>query len=138
MKRPQDWPSRLTVFLTEKRNQPFSWGSNDCCLFASDWISIITGKDHAADLRGTYDSALSAARVLSELGGVLGIASAVAEREGWKEITAPFARRGDIVAEDAGHGPTLGVCAGAMSAFPGEHGLLFRPTSLCLKSWRVE
>ena len=43
----------------------------------SPWTEVLAalfGVDHAAALRGTYDSAISAARVLEERGGVLAIA----------------------------------------------------------------
>jgi hypothetical protein len=137
MKRPQDWPSRLAIFLREKSTVPFSWGRNDCCLFTCDWLAALFGVDHAAALRGTYDTALSAARVLEERGGVLAIAGAVCEREGWSEVHPAFARRGDIVADLSPLGHTLGVCAGGLSAFPGESGVMLKPTRECVRAWRV-
>lgn len=137
MKRPQNWPSMLATFLREKQSQPFIWGSNDCCLFTCDWLQALYGVDHAADLRGTYDTALGAARVLEARGGVLAIAAAVCEREGWAEIAPAFAQRGDIVLDDSPLGHTLGVCAGGVSAFPGEAGMLLKPTRACVKAWRI-
>ena len=44
------------------RGTPFIWGESDCFLCCCDWIETVTGKDPAADIRGTYDSRGSAHR----------------------------------------------------------------------------
>lgn len=134
-----NWPEKLTELIDARRARPFEWGSNDCCLFACDVILELTGIDPAADLRGTYSSELSAVRLLSQLGGVAGIATARCEANGFPEWPDPaFAQRGDVVLRDSPeHGPTLGICIGSSVAFVGEQGLVFIKLSDCLRAWRI-
>jgi hypothetical protein len=134
--RPTDWPQRLAEFLRAKEREPFGFGTNDCCLFTCDWLRRLHGVDAAAPFRG-YSSALGAARVLEDRGGVLTIAEQVCAENGWVGVPVKLARRGDVVALDMGHGPSLGVCVGAESAFPGEHGIIYRDTLECVRAWRV-
>jgi hypothetical protein len=68
--RRDNWPDLLSVYIEEKRSEPFAWGSNDCCLFAADWVQIATGHDIAAQWRGSYTTALGARRALDEGGGI--------------------------------------------------------------------
>ncbi len=128
-----DWPERLAEFVQSRRDTPFSWGGNDCCLFAADAVQAVTGTDPAADLRGTYAAALDAARLVEELGGIEAIAAA---RLG-DEIPVLLARRGDVVAIDAGAGISLGVCIGAQAAVPAADGLAFLPIGQATRAWRA-
>lgn len=100
---------------------PFAWGSNDCCLFAADWVLAATGRDIAADYRGRYQSALPALRFVKDGGGV----EAMIERAGGQPIDSKLARRGDVIARDVGNGVGLGVCVGSLAAFVAEDGLRF-------------
>jgi hypothetical protein len=136
MTRDPAWPNLLVDFIEERRDRPFSWGSNDCCLFASDWIRLCTGIDPAADLRGRYHSALSAARVMRSHGGVAGIVESIGGRLGLEPVTHARAQRGDLVMQDNGLGNCLGIVLGPIAAFVADRGLLFSPfvASPC---WRV-
>lgn len=125
MTRSDQWPKLLASFIEARRGRPFAWGENDCCLFAADWIREATGRDIACDYRGKYHSALSAARILQNEGGVLGVFRKAAERERMIVVTPSHAQRGDIVARDSEDGPLLGVCIGALGAFVTERGLRF-------------
>jgi hypothetical protein len=136
-RRSQDWPVKLANFIQSHLHAPFEWGKNDCCLFACDWIALATGIDPAADLRGKYDSALSAARVLEPLGGVAGVAKARCWDHGFFEGPVMLAQRGDIVLMVTDQGPTLGVCVGSRSAFTGAAGIEMYPTYKCAGSWRI-
>lgn len=127
---------RLAAFLREKRNQPFAWGKNDCCLFAADWVAALTGSDPAADLRGQYHTALGAQRILDAHGGVEGLAK---ERFiGWPEAQVTYARRGDVLVTDMEGRPALGVCAGAQAGFAGADGIIFHPLTSCRRAWRID
>ncbi len=128
-----DWPERLAAFVESRRDAPFSWGGNDCCLFAADAVQAMTGTDPAADVRGSYDTTLAAAHLLGELGGVEAIAAA---RFG-SEVPVALAGRGDIVAIDAGQGISLGVCLGAQVAVPAADGLAFLPLAQASRAWRA-
>ena len=139
MKRCNNWPGALSLFIAEKRTQPFKWGENDCCLFAADWLTILTGTDpaEALGLRGKYDSAFLAARLLESLGGVAGAAGTYCAARNWPECPICSAGRGDLILYSENGRDSLGVCLGARSVFVGESGLEFRSTSQCLTAWRV-
>jgi hypothetical protein len=95
---------------------------------------MLTGIDFAADLRGTYATALEAKRIVDSRGGVMAIASAVCDAQGWPVCPVAKAGRGDVVAIESEHGPALGVCLGADSAFAGN---IYRSTLDCGRAWRV-
>jgi hypothetical protein len=116
-----DKAALLTRFIEDRRRTPFAWGSNDCCLFAADWVLAATGRDIASDYRGRYSSALSALRFVKDGGGV----EAMLERAGGQSVHPSLARRGDVIARDVGSGTGLGVCIGALAAFVAEDGLRF-------------
>ncbi len=116
-----DKAALLARFIEERRRMPFAWGSNDCCLFAADWVLTATGRDIAADYRGRYSTALPALRFVEAGGGV----EAMIERAGAAPVHPSLARRGDVIARDVGNGIGLGVCVGAMAAFVAEDGLRF-------------
>jgi hypothetical protein len=131
--RRDNWPKLLAQFIEARRAQPFAWGSNDCCTFAADWVEICTGEDYAKAWRGRYTSALGAARVLDEAGGVEALVDAL----GLQRIGPKLAGRGDIVAQEAGRGMTLGICLGETTAFAAKAGLLFGPITNVETAWRI-
>jgi hypothetical protein len=123
--RRDNWPDLLSKFIEQKRDQPFAWGINDCCLFGANWIELCTGIDPAARLRGTYNSALSGVRVLEKHGGLIGTIQAHMEPLGFKPIGQGFAARGDIAVRDCGNGETMTIVIGSKIAYVGKDGLLF-------------
>jgi hypothetical protein len=134
--RPPDWPQRLALFMYAKERLPFKWGANNCCLFTADWLIALTGDDLAAEFRG-YKTALGAARALKKHGGVVALADVAFAERGWRVVPVKQARRGDVVAGETPHGPALGVCVGAESAFAGKYGIILRPTLASVRAWRV-
>ena len=120
-----NWPETLAAYIERKRNEPFAWGVNDCCLFGADWIQLCTGLDPAATLRGTYDRALSGVRVLEKHGGLIGTIETHMEPLGFKPISQGFAARGDIAVRDCGNGDTMAILIGSSIAYVGKDGLLF-------------
>ena len=54
MQRYPDWPSRLERYLQAARGRPFSWGENDCALFACGAVAAMTGEDPASRFRAGY------------------------------------------------------------------------------------
>ena len=97
-------------------------------------MQAITGHDFAAAERGTYDSALGAARALA--------GRSPAELAG-AALGAPLARtalaqRGDVVCHERADGQqTLGICLGEQWCAPGEGGLVFQPMATARCAWRV-
>jgi hypothetical protein len=109
MTRLRDWPSRFAALVAAARARPFAWGSHDCCLWAADAVQAVTGRDPAAQWRGTYSSEIGAFRVVLALGGLPAIAAL-----GGVEIPPGLAIQGDVGLvrwPDGIH--SLGVCAGA-------------------------
>jgi hypothetical protein len=134
MRRHNNWPTLLAAFIEERRHSPFAWGSNDCCLFAADWIRRACGVDFAEDLRGTYASALSAARVLRKNRGVIGLA---AHRARLESKPLDLVQRGDLVGFQVLGGIALGICLGHRGAVVGANGLEFPEMNRACAAWKV-
>lgn len=120
-----NWPEALAAYIERKRSEPFAWGVNDCCLFGADWMTLCTGLDPAASLRGKYDNALSGVRAMQMHGGLVGTIETLMEPLGFKRIGQGFASRGDIAVRDCGNGETMGIVLGPLAAFVAKDGLEF-------------
>lgn len=83
----------LPEFIAAAARESFAWGERDCAMFVADWVHRVTGRDPAADLRGTYRGRVGADRVARR-----GIVSIVARRA----RDAGFERTRDPVAGDIG------------------------------------
>ncbi len=102
LQRHEHWATRsLTPFLLERRNSPFAWGTNDCCLFPADAIEAMTGVDIASDFRGKYATEAQAWALVHTVTGGSTVADAAAwcaRAYGLTEWTYPLcAQRGDLV-----------------------------------------
>lgn len=123
MTRVPNWPELLPMFIEERRDLSFAWGSNDCGLFFADWILRATGIDRAKRWR-RYKTAKGAAAIVKRLGGMKGLAIAA----GLAEKHPGLAQRGDGVLAVLEGRDTFGVVVGnAMWCGPGSDGLVFRP-----------
>lgn len=145
--RHTDWPTRLATFVESRRYRPFAWGSNDCWLFAADAIVAMTGRDFGEAWRGTYSSALEAARRARRF-------ATNAERDpfgtalwpawaGLARLPLGYAGRGDLVLVEQLLPPHRrpfvfgGIHVGSAVAAPGPAGLVFFPRSAWRRAWRV-
>ena len=131
--RRDNWPKLLAQFIEARRAQPFAWGSNDCCIFAADWVEICTGEDYAKTWRGRYTSAIGAVRFLDQAGGLEALVDAL----GLNRVSPQLAGRGDIIAQEAGRGVTLGICLGVTTAFVAKTGLVFGPITNVETAWKI-
>lgn len=131
--RRDNWPKLLAQFIEARRAQPFAWGSNDCCIFAADWVEICTGEDYAKSWRGRYSSAIGAVRFLDQAGGLEALVDAL----GLQRVAPQLAGRGDIIAQEAGRGVTLGICLGVTTAFAAKTGLVFGPITNVETAWKI-
>jgi hypothetical protein len=129
---PTGWRVALDSFIAERMQKPFAWGSNDCCIFAADAVLAMTGVNHATGLRGSYDGALQAARVVSELGGL----SAIASRAG-PECHPLCAGPGDVGLVTNEGRELLAVCDGAHWLAPTSEGLAAMPFESARAAWRA-
>jgi len=120
MQRLPDWSLRLERLVRERLLMPFCWGLNDCALYAADSVLACTGMDPAHDLRGTYCTALQAARVMRRHGGLAGLA---ASRLG-EQVPAAMAQRGDVgISPQRDGAALLVVCNGTSWLAPSRFGL---------------
>jgi hypothetical protein len=131
--RVREWPERLAALFAARAGTPFTWGQHDCCLFAADAVLAVTGHDLAADLRGTYSTAAEAARVLAQLGGVVGIAIA---RAG-KVVPAALAQPGDVgLSHHDPERPSLAVWGGAAWHAAAAVGVVALQPDAVVRAWR--
>ena len=129
-RRLEDWDKRLNDYL--RTVGPFSWGTNDCCLFAANGVQAMTGIDFAEPYRG-YSTARGA---LEKLGadGIEGVAS-----KAWGEPKHPaYAQRGDpvLISLDDGE-KALGLCVGTKAASVGQGGIVMLPMSRAVLAWSI-
>jgi hypothetical protein len=137
--RPDNWPILLWDFVQSRQSRSFEWGAHDCCLFAADWVRELHGIDVAADLRGTYSSALGAARIV---GHGFSLAAFVGDRLaalGFEKIPVLCAGRGDMVAAHIGAYSRLcvGIAIDHRAAFPSSDGLMFIPLNQAAYGWKI-
>jgi hypothetical protein len=113
MTRNSNWEMLLADYLRSNQATPFAWGSHDCCTFTAGAVEAITGEDKMPEFRGSYNTALGAARALGDktLEDILDTK--------FDEIPIGFAQRGDI----ALMGDAIGVVDGGFAYFVGEEGL---------------
>lgn len=122
----------LAGLIAQRLRQPFVWGVHDCCLWAADAVQAQTGRDPAAGLRGTYRSALGAARLVRRLGGL----SAIAARGG-EPIAPALAVAGDVGLVMMAGRPRLVVCGGGLWLAAAVDGLAALPWAAPVAAWRV-
>lgn len=85
--------------LEEYIRLPHRWrwggmGGDDCTTFCAAWVFEATGKDPAADLRGTYFAADDAEAVLQAAGGLESLVGAKLGALGFQRVQQP--QDGDI------------------------------------------
>lgn len=126
--------SRLDAFLREGARLPFVWGERDCSLWPCEWIKAERGIDPAEHLRGTYDSALSCARILREAGGLPALAARLAASAGLLATDVPEA--GDVGLIETPDAPLLALCTGPKWAIKTKDGLVIVPATSA-QAWIV-
>jgi hypothetical protein len=142
-KRKQTWPEELHTFFQARKETPFNWGTNDCCLFCADAIEAMTGTDPAPEFRGKYsDQAGAMAAIKSVCNGatVEDAIAYVATVNGLTKLsTVLLAQRGDLVALDSGAGIAAGIVHlnGREALFVSDTGLRRLPLRKCKSAWRV-
>jgi hypothetical protein len=129
----QDWQVRFEQFIADRAAAPFTWGTNDCAIFAADCVLAITGHDVALPALRRHKTELQAARVLKRHGGVVGIATAAMGQP----VPASGAGVGDVVLAKSGRRDMLAICNGATCIAPGVAGLAFLPMPTDSVCWRI-
>lgn len=135
MMRLFDWNSRLHQYLEGMARAPFSWGQNDCMLFAAGAVQAMTGIDHAAEFRGRYATARGGQRILRSAGYESHVA--LAESLFREAQAVAYAREGDLAVVQTEAGLALGVFAGAGIYVVGLSGLAILPRDRAFKALQV-
>lgn len=133
MSRPHNWQSLLQAHIKERYRRPFQWGVQDCALFAADWVFVCTGVDPAIRYRGTYDSAISAMRLLADTGGLAGLAQVHLG----DEIVVQMASVGDIGLAAYNNSASLVIFGGSAWYGPAKEGITHLPSSMVKRVWRL-
>lgn len=130
---PTRWFQRLDSLIRDRMSTPFAWGTHDCVLWAADAVHALSLVDPAAGYRGTYSTAVEAARLLRDLGGL----QALADRAGVP--VAPLgALPGDVgLVHDEQGRESLAVRHASGWLVPGAAGLALLPTSAASQAWSV-
>jgi len=132
--RKQNWPHILAMEIEAWRNQPFSWGFNDCAMFAANVVEAMTGIDYAAEFRNKYTTREEAQAMLDEHGGLCSIMDKLFDR-----INPRLAHRGDVVLIEVDSREFLAVVIDWRCAAPGNDGLLFNNVIDVAKiAWRID
>lgn len=134
--RQPDWPLRLEALVADRQHQPFSWGGQDCALFAADCVQALTGVDVAPPSLRQHRHARAALRSLRAHGGLHGIAQAALGTP----IAPALAGVGDVLLtrpSAQAHHPMLAICNGATAIAPGPHGLVSLDLAQVSHAWRV-
>lgn len=130
MNRVSDWEAALSEYINVMRHAPFEYGVNDCCMFAAGAVEAMTGVDAMAEFRGKYDSSLSAAKALRDIGQ--GSLEATIDAK-FSEVAISQAKRGDIALFD----DSLGIVAGSFAWFVSDDGLERVQRADWQKTWSV-
>ena len=96
------------------RRSTFVWGQTDCVLAVCNYIATATGRDPAAQWRGTYHDDRGAQAIYEPYGGVLGLVRHGLALSGLKEAPRAYGR--PVVAK-LGHHEVAGIDMGQRVAF---------------------
>ncbi|MCC0809201.1 hypothetical protein FPV16_23890 [Methylobacterium sp. W2] len=124
----------LPEHLRAMGSTPFTWGTSDCCLAASDWMLACRGIDPAAPLRGRYTTMRGALRHIRRLGGFEAMVSDLMRDAGFVETTEP--KIGDVGVVDSDQGQALAIRTQIGWAVKGVNGFVVAPFSHT-KAWSV-
>lgn len=125
-----DWEQRLSDYIGEKRDEPFAYGSNDCCYFCFGAIEEITGQDCMAEFRGKYDTEFGSLRALKEIGQ--GDLESTMDAK-FPTVDVSLAQCGDIAFFDG----SIGVVIGSFAWFVSDNGLERIDREYWDKCWEI-
>ena len=130
--RHPDWQLKFAAYTAARQAMPFTWGTNDCALFAVGVVKAMTGIDHAVGIRG-YKTALGAAKRVEKLGGLF----AIATKALGAAVSPLQAGVGDVVLCDNEGRELLAVCNGTTALCPGAAGLTTIDINAAKAAWKV-
>ncbi len=127
---------QLKQFLDAQLKASFSWGTNDCALFAADWVLERTGVDYASEFRGTYNTESGSIEALNRL-SYDSLSSALHDRLGEPLSSKYQAQRGDIALIETSQGLACGVVTAHGVVCRGYRKLAVLPMGNIVFAWRI-
>jgi len=124
------WEEALADYIAIKRHEPFEYGVNDCCLFASGAVEAVTGEDPMSEFRGKYDSLKGSLKAIKDIGA--GTLEATLDGK-FPEVAIGNAQRGDLAFFD----DSIGVVMGGFAYFVSDDGLEKVSRDMWDKCWSV-
>ena len=121
-------------FIDRYRYREFKYGVTDCCLFVADYVHELTGVDHAAQWRGTYNTPEGAKSIIDENGGYESMFDAALPG---CRVDAGNSVTGDIVLYMFYDHVTAGIRVGQWCATPAKTGMSLVPCGSVFAAWRV-
>lgn len=134
MTRLPDWQTRLTDYLAGAARRPFEEGAHDCALFAADAVRAMTGRDLAAEWRGSYASTRAGLKALARAGYRDHVALAGAH---FTAKPVALANPGDLAVVPTPEGDALGVVQGECVYVLGPAGLLLASLTAATQAFEV-
>lgn len=100
-----NWHNDFINFIHVNKNTQFSWGTNDCVMFAASCIEVCTGEHPFPEHKGKYRTEGGAKKYLSTRFGSL--------ENAWdtylERIDYKFVQRGDVILFESDTGLTSGI-----------------------------
>jgi hypothetical protein len=131
MMRVAIWEEALSDYISSKRDEPFQYGVNDCCMFAAGAVEAMTGVDPMEEFKGTYSDLRGSIKVLKEIGE--GDLETTLDNK-FEEVAISHAQRGDLAFFDE----SVGVIMGGFAYFVSDEGLERIPREMWEKCWSVD
>lgn len=138
MNKTAGWQKRLLTTIEELKDTPFSWGENDCCIFAAKCIDAQYGTKIASEVIGQYDSEISCKRYMIKRAKTSSLAS-VLDTFLPVRVEPKYAQRGDVVTFEGELGLTAGVLWSGIVWAMGPNGVETIPLNLITikDTWRI-
>lgn len=127
-----EWQARFSALVQANLQTPFAWGTHDCCLWAAAAVHAVSGQDLAATWRGTYSTAIEAARLLESLGGLAAVGALAGSA-----CPPLLAANGDVGLLEHEGRQHLGVCVGPVWLVVAAKGLAALPLEAATQAWKV-
>jgi hypothetical protein len=131
MMRVAIWEQALSDYISSKRDEPFQYGVNDCCMFAAGAVEAMTGVDPMEEFKGTYSDLRGSIKALKEIGD--GDLETTLDSK-FEEVAISHAQRGDLAFFDE----SVGVIMGGFAYFVSDEGLERIPREMWEKCWSVD
>ena len=142
MKKVKHWRTSVQNTINREANVPFVWGQTDCSMFTASVLLAMTGTDYGDQLRGLYNSSLSALRIAYKHKGLINLVSECLGTEMKKVRPTDTAKDGDVVfmadkSHDSQWNGAIGIVVNGRALFKAENGVIVHEFHNCNYFWRL-